>query len=170
MVYPRVLDLEYNLITAGCADKNSTTLNPSSDVCKMKKADRKNSSWTISSCTTFTSFKLVVLPIVIYALITVDSRYEWWTKQKKQPLRIGGCVHNNPDPNPQTGDWCLIPYSAHAGYIGADRSLLPGHNALLLWQIAGVFYMHYHTDKITRRMAFDQQVNETGWNNIVTHW
>ena len=39
------------------------------------------------------------------------------------------------------------PCSAHAGYTGTDRSLLTGHNALLLGQI--VRDLHYHIDMLT---------------------
>ena len=49
-----------------------------------------------------------------------------------------------PPPKPKVGiylywiDFRLFyrPCSAHAGYIGTDRSLLMGHNALLLLQVA----------------------------------
>ena len=34
------------------------------------------------------------------------------------------------------------PFSAHAGHIQTDRSLLTGHNALLLQLIARIFYMY----------------------------
>ena len=42
------------------------------------------------------------------------------------------------------------PCLAHVGYIGTQRGMLPGHDGLLLRQIAiGIFYMHYHIDMIT---------------------
>ena len=42
------------------------------------------------------------------------------------------------------------PYSAHAGHIGKDRSLLMGHDALIVRQIARVLlhalsHIHYYT-------------------------
>ena len=47
----------------------------------------------------------------------------------------------------------------HAGYIGTDRNLLTGHNALLLRQIAlGIFYKHYYIEKIIHGTAFDKQL------------
>ena len=51
---------------------------------------------------------------------------------------------------------------ARAGYIGTDRSLLTGHDALLLQQIARNFYMHNHIDMITHGMAFGEPVGSTG--------
>ena len=40
-----------------------------------------------------------------------------------------------------------VPVLTHAGHIGTDRSLLMGHNALLLRQTT--FYMHYRKDMVT---------------------
>ena len=58
----------------------------------------------------------------------------------------------------------LRPCLAHAGHIGTDRSLLTGHDALLLRQIARIFYMHYHTDMITHGRPLLNQSSVPGTN------
>ena len=57
------------------------------------------------------------------------------------------------------------PCSAQAGYIGTDRNLLMGSNALLLWQTmqtAMDLHMHFHTDMIKHDTAFVEPVSSTG--------
>ena len=62
----------------------------------------------------------------------------------------------------------LRPCLAHAGHIGTDRSLLMGHNALLLRQIARDLLhasLHRHNDTWT---AFFVPVIGTGGNELIT--
>ena len=49
-------------------------------------------------------------------------------------------------------------------YIGTDRSLLMGHNALLLRHIARDLLMHYHIERTTHGTAFVEPVTGTGWS------
>ena len=72
--------------------------------------------------------------------------------------------------------WChvalvLASLSAHACYIETDRSLLTGHCAPLLGQIAWVFYMHHHIHMITHGTAFDELFFEEAsfWTLICWH-
>ena len=58
-----------------------------------------------------------------------------------------------------------VPVLAHAGHIGTDRSLLTGHDALLLQQIAsGLLHAlsHRHDNTWT---AFVEPVVRTGGNS-----
>ena len=56
----------------------------------------------------------------------------------------------------------------HAGHIGTDRSLLTGHNALLLRQIArDLLYALSHRHDNTW-MAFGEQVVGTGGDKLIT--
>ena len=59
------------------------------------------------------------------------------------------------------------PCSEHAGYIGTDRSLQMGHDALLLCQL-GIFNMHHHIDMVTHGM----DLMNAHWvqNNFPTHY
>ena len=62
------------------------------------------------------------------------------------------------------------PCSAHAGHIGTDRSLLTGHNALLLRQIARDLLhalSHRHNNTWT---AFVEPVVSTGGNKLIPCW
>ena len=59
------------------------------------------------------------------------------------------------------------PCSAQAGYIGTDRNLLTGHNALHLRQIAKDI-LHYHIDMMTNDRAFGEPVSGTGGSKLVT--
>ena len=48
-------------------------------------------------------------------------------------------------------------------YIGTDTSLLTGHNALLLQQIArDLFIMHCQIDMITHDTVFGEAVGDAG--------
>ena len=65
---------------------------------------------------------------------------------------------------------CIIlrPCSAQAGYIGTNRSLLTGHNTLLLQQIARDLLhalSHRHNNTLT---AFGEPVGGTDENKLVT--
>ena len=62
------------------------------------------------------------------------------------------------------------PCSAHAGYIGTERSLLTGHDALLLRQTAGdLLYALSHRHDCTWT-AFVEPVVSTDGSKLITCW
>ena len=52
------------------------------------------------------------------------------------------------------------PCSAHAYYVGTDKRLVMGHDALHLRHVAS-FYINYHVDMITHCKTFEKNCGDT---------